>query len=265
MVVSSRLRDATGAVAGVEQREAAGAIGRLHHAGRETALPDGRRLLVAGDAEDGDRRRRTDRRSCRNRRRSPSPPAAAPAARETARAAPRPTRRCGYRTAACARHWWHRSRARVPPVSRQIRKLSTVPKASCPASAAARAPSTWSSIQAILVAEKYGSSSRPVLRRRPSARGPSRRSAAQMSAVRRSCQTIALWIGLPVARSQIDRGLALIGDADAGDVLRARARPSPSRRARSRRRSTRSPPDRARPSRAPDRSAGTPAARPRPD
>ena len=39
-----------------------------------------------------------------------------------------------------------------------------VPKASLPASAAARAPSTLSSSQAILVAEKYGSSSSPVLR-----------------------------------------------------------------------------------------------------
>ncbi len=41
--------------AGVEQRKTAGAVGRLHHAGREAALPDGRGLLVAGDAEDADR------------------------------------------------------------------------------------------------------------------------------------------------------------------------------------------------------------------
>ena len=55
MVVSSRLLRRDRLVAGVEQREAAGAVGRLHHAGREAALPDGRRLLVAGDAEDADR------------------------------------------------------------------------------------------------------------------------------------------------------------------------------------------------------------------
>ena len=42
----------------------------------------------------------------------------------------------------------------LPPVSRQSRKVSTVPKARWPASASARAPSTWSSSQAILVAEK---------------------------------------------------------------------------------------------------------------
>ncbi len=42
----------------------------------------------------------------------------------------------------------------LPPVSRQSRKLSMVPKASSPRSAAARAPSTWSSSQTILLAEK---------------------------------------------------------------------------------------------------------------
>ena len=42
------------------------------------------------------------------------------------------------------------------------------------------------------------------------------------SAVRRSCQTMALWIGLPVARSQMTRGFALVGDADAGDIAAAR-------------------------------------------
>ena len=40
---------------GVEQREAAGAVGRFHHAGLEAALPDRRRLLVAGHAENADR------------------------------------------------------------------------------------------------------------------------------------------------------------------------------------------------------------------
>ena len=41
--------------AGVEQREAAGAVGRLDHAGLEAGLADGRGLLVAGDAGDCDR------------------------------------------------------------------------------------------------------------------------------------------------------------------------------------------------------------------
>ena len=41
--------------AGVEQREAAGAVGRLDHARREAGLADGGGLLVAGDAGDRDR------------------------------------------------------------------------------------------------------------------------------------------------------------------------------------------------------------------
>ena len=88
----------------------------------------------------------------------------------------------------------------LPPVSRHNRKLSTVPKARRPSCAAARAPSMWSSSQAILVAEKYGSSTRPV-RAVIVGSCPACRSAAQASAVRRSCQTMAWWIGRPVARS----------------------------------------------------------------
>ena len=57
--------------------------------------------------------------------------------------------------------------------------------------AAARAPATLSSSQRIFVAEKYGSSSRPVLAVIPGS-CPARRICAQRSAVRRSCQTIAL-------------------------------------------------------------------------
>ena len=44
--------------AGVQQREAAGAVGALQHARREARLADGRRLLIAGDA--GDRHRRAE-------------------------------------------------------------------------------------------------------------------------------------------------------------------------------------------------------------
>jgi hypothetical protein len=41
-------------VAGVQKREAPGAVGRFQHAGRETGLPQRRRLLVARHAEDRD-------------------------------------------------------------------------------------------------------------------------------------------------------------------------------------------------------------------
>jgi len=55
--------------------------------------------------------------------------------------------------------------------------------------------------QAILVAEKYGSSRRPVFAV-ISGSWPAALRAWHVSAVRRSCQTMALWSGLPVSRSQ---------------------------------------------------------------
>jgi hypothetical protein len=79
--------------------------------------------------------------------------------------------------------------------------VSTVPKASSPRSAFARAPGTLSSIQAILVPLKYGSSTRPVLFLMMFST-PDSRSSAHFAAVRRSCHTIALCKGSPLWRSQ---------------------------------------------------------------
>ena len=89
----------------------------------------------------------------------------------------------------------------LPPVRFQTSHESTVPNASSPALALARAPFTFCRIHCTFVAEKYASITRPVLRRimRSSFRALRR---SQMPAVRRSCQTIALQIGSPVARSQ---------------------------------------------------------------
>ncbi len=56
------------------------------------------------------------------------------------------------------------------------------------------------------------------------------------------------------------RGLALVGDADGGDVVRLQARPSPAPRGRPRPSRSRCPPARARPSRRPENAAGIPAA-----
>jgi hypothetical protein len=84
-----------------------------------------------------------------------------------------------------------------------------------------------SSSQAILLAEKYGSRINPVLAVIAGS-WPSRRCASQKSAVRRSCQTMALWIGLPVARSQITVDLAQLllrgGERIEGRIERDRAR-----------------------------------------
>ena len=76
-----------------------------------------------------------------------------------------------------------------------------VPNASSPADARSRAPSTWSRIHASLVAEKYGSSSRPVFSLTADS-CPASRSARHFAAVRRSCHTMARWMGAPLARSQ---------------------------------------------------------------
>ncbi|QND92656.1 hypothetical protein SY91_00001 [Burkholderia cenocepacia] len=70
-------------------------------------------------------------------------------------------------------------------------QLSTVPNASLPWRALSRAPGTLSRIQRIFVAEKYESIGRPVFARTFASR-PCFFSESQKSAVRRSCQTIAL-------------------------------------------------------------------------
>ncbi len=110
----------------------------------------------------------------------------------------------------------------LPPVSRHSRKLSIVPNASLPCSAAARAPSTWSSSQAIFVAEKYGSSSSPV-------RADIERLVALLP---QRCTGVG---GAPVLPDDgvVDRPaagaipddsrLALVGDADRGDAVARRA------------------------------------------
>ncbi len=162
MVVSSRLRDGTGSLAGVEQREAAGAVGRFHHAGLETALPDGRGLLVAGDAADRGSRRRA--RSVRAEIAAQSRTSRQQRQRhaETVCSSSSSHARCGCRTAACARHWWRRSRAPCRRSAARSGSCRWCRRRARPLPPLARAPSTWSSSQAILVAEKYGSSSSPV-------------------------------------------------------------------------------------------------------
>src|SRR5690554_3218974 len=53
-------------------------------------------------------------------------------------------------------------RCSSPPVIFQTSQLSTVPKQTSPLSAFSLAPSTWSNIHLILVAEKYASMIKPV-------------------------------------------------------------------------------------------------------
>ncbi len=151
----------------------------------------------------------------------------------------------------------------APSVRLQTSHESTVPNASSPRAALARAPATWSRSHFSFVPEKYASRTRPVFAVQSSARGRPPRSASQTGAVRRSCQTIAFASGRPVDALPEDGRLALVRDADRGDVRRRKAPPSRAPRASRRTASPRSRSGRARPIPAPGRSAGTPSARSR--
>ena len=90
---------------------------------------------------------------------------------------------------------------RLPLVRCQMSQLSTVPKASSPRSARARAPATWSRIQRDLGGGKIGVEDQAGVRLETTSPTPRSSSSLQNAAVRRSCHTMAGWMGLPVARS----------------------------------------------------------------
>ncbi len=129
-------------------------------------------------------------------------PAAAPAEPGTSPQAPHPTDLYGCRTTASAPHWWHRLRARA--------RRSAARSGSCRRCRRRVAPPPPRRVR-----PRHDRATRRSLSRRNTDREqarscaaiaaswPAARKAAQMSSVRRSCHTIALWIGLPVARSQI--------------------------------------------------------------
>ena len=85
-----------------------------------------------------------------------------------------------------------------PPVRFQSSHESMVPTANAPASARARAPSTWSRIQAAFGPAKYVAGGSPV---RSAIISACSASASTCACVRVSCHTIALCTGSPVARS----------------------------------------------------------------
>ena len=152
----------------------------------------------------------------------------------------------------------------APPVSFQIEPgVDRCRRRARPARRASRAPGTLSSSQRDLACRRSRRrSTRPVLLADERRSWPSRLAARRRTrAVRRSCQTMALWTGSPGLAVPDDRRLALVGDADRGDV----ARPQPARGQRlarpPRSASPRSRSGRARPSRAAERSGGTPSAR----
>ena len=110
----------------------------------------------------------------------------------------------------------------LPPVSFQTSQVSTVPNRISPRSAFSRAPATWSSSHLIFVRGKIGiRCADPVVSAdKPGTRRALRAALSAMSAVRRHCQTMALWMGSSGRSIPKDRRLALVGDADARHIGR---------------------------------------------
>ena len=120
-------------------------------------------------------------------------------------------RPCGCRRAACARRWWHRWRARGRRSGaragscRWCRTRGARPAPACARRRRGRAArrSWWPRNRDRAAARSWPS---------PSGSCPAALSLRQVSAVRRSCQTMALWIGRPVRRShstQVSRWLVM--------------------------------------------------------
>ena len=198
-VVSSRWREATGSRAGVDQQEAAGAVGDLRLAGAVAALAEQRRLLVAAQRRRWAALRRTGRASV-----SPITALVSTTLGSSSRGTPNsssssssqsPRVRC--RRAACARRWSRRSRAAAPPVRFQTSHESTVPKASSPRRRAPQAVGDVVQDPAQLGRREVGVEHETRLAPHQRARGRRRRSARHAPAVRRSCQTIAGATGRP--------------------------------------------------------------------
>ena len=212
-------------VAGVHQQEGAGAVGALGVAGREaapgrTAPPAGRPRCRAIGMPSG--RPGTPRVS-------PRPPAEA----RTSGSTPRGTPKSSHSSSVQAqRAQVEEQRARgVGDVGDVGRAAGEAPdagscrrcrSASSPRSARARRPGTWSEQPGDLGAGEVGIEHQAGALRGRAARARRR---SQRARRRRRCGGPARrWrgaSGVPVARSQRTRGLALVGDADGGDVARS--------------------------------------------
>ena len=206
---------------GVEEHEAARAVGVLGFARREAGLAEEGRLLVAqvaGDGHPGERPRLPAVRRPRSRMRSGQQerrrnPEGRQHLRVPVEGLPGPSASSGW-------HWSRRSRGRRP-AGRRSGSRSARCRSSRRAGRRTRpAPGN--------PRRDRGSSGPWVPRSRSPGAGrswpgsgparPGPASSATIAAVRVSCQTTALWIGRPVARSQIDRRLALVGDPDGGEL-----------------------------------------------
>ena len=229
--------------------------------GREARLAEERRLLVARDAGDRDARAAAPRSAVVADRAARGRPRAGSTARGMSRMREQlvvPVAARGCRRAACARRCVTSVTCTAPPVSCQSEPRVDGAEGELAAlGALARARDVVQQPRELGAREVRHRARGPVRCARKAASWPACRSASHRDAVRRSCQTMALATGRPVARSQSTRRLALVGDAD-GRRRRRAARPA-LRRAPGRPRRAgcaRSPAGRARPSPAAGRSGG---------
>ena len=190
--------------AGVLQQEAAGAVGVLRQARRRAHLAEERRLLIAGDP--GDRRRRATprlRRDCAvDLARGAHLRQHAARAREEPQQLVVPAPRVdveqhGARRVADVGDV-RRAAGQLPDqpgVDGAERELAGARRARARRARCRESTRSWSR-------KNRRRSRRPVLLANRAPRARRALSRSQTSAVRRSCQTMALWIGSPVSRSQ---------------------------------------------------------------
>ena len=134
----------------IDDNKASSAIGGFQRAWRKAALTDGCCLLVTSDAADGQwHADQTPHHKCQIQRRSPLPLVGQICGTSNSASSSSSQLFHGCYKGWCDWHWWRRWHD-LPPVSRQMRKLSIVPKHSSPAAARSRAPSTLSRIMQIL-------------------------------------------------------------------------------------------------------------------
>ena len=139
---------------------------------------------------------------CRSRRRNRAPPAAAPAGTSNNRqSSASQLAAVDVEQQGARRHWWRRSRA---PCRRSAATAGSCPP--CRTQAAPLAPPRARPRRGRAARRSWWrrNTDRAAARCAPRSSGSCPAAAARRSAsaVRRSCQTMALWIGWPVARSQ---------------------------------------------------------------
>ena len=222
--------------AGVEQHEVARAVGVLRLAGGEAHLADRGGVLVAevaahrhraaertggaGDAVRVGRRARADRRQHRTRDVEQRQQLVVPV--ERASRSISIVRLALVGSVTC-------TPPSTPPVRCQITQLSVVPNTASPRSAAARTPSTLSRIHWILPPEKYVAGGSPARLRIEVAASVALEGGGDAvgAGVLPHDGVVQRTSGASVPH---DRGLALVGDADGGEVVRARVRRGSTRR-----------------------------------